>query len=76
MLHCNGKCILAKRLMQEQKKDQQNPERKLENRTEVFWCSRIQIDIPLFSIPQPNHSNLLDGELSDRSLAVFHPPSI
>src|SRR6185295_3765369 len=50
MLHCNGKCVLAKKLRQEEKKDQQNPERKLENRVEVFCSSRMTMDIPTFSI--------------------------
>ena len=36
MLHCNGKCLLAKKLKQEEKKDQQNPGRKLDGKNEVI----------------------------------------
>jgi hypothetical protein len=36
MLHCNGKCQLAKKLKQQEKKEQQNPELKLENKNEIF----------------------------------------
>jgi hypothetical protein len=75
MLHCNGKCILAKKLRQEEKKDQQNPERKLENRTEVFWCSLIQVNIPVFPIMSSYGSDYPAASLIDRSFPVFHPPS-
>src|ERR1043165_5604310 len=34
-MHCNGKCQMMKKLKEEEKKDQQNPERKAENKNEV-----------------------------------------
>ena len=76
MLHCNGHCILAKKLRQEEKKDQQNPERKWENRAEVFCWSRIAIDIPGYSVSQTIYSDYLDGDLTDLSFSIFHPPSV
>jgi len=75
MLHCNGKCILAKKLSQAEKKDQQNPERKLENRVEVFYCSPLTIGTSAFSISQSYYSDYPEIELSDLSYPVFHPPS-
>lgn len=75
MLHCNGKCVLAKKLRQEEKKDQQNPERKLENRVEIFCSSRIAIDIPNFSVSRLYYSNYPQMGLTDLSFPVFHPPS-
>jgi hypothetical protein len=35
-LQCKGKCQMLKKLKQEEKKDQQNPERKAENKNEVL----------------------------------------
>ena len=37
IMHCNGKCQLMKKLKEEEKKDQQNPTRKSENRDEVVY---------------------------------------
>jgi hypothetical protein len=76
MLHCNGKCVLAKKLRQEERKDQQNPERKLENKVETFCCSDMTIDIPVFSTTRLYHSTYQEIRLTDLSFPVFHPPSI
>src|SRR5690242_8058288 len=35
MMHCNGKCQMMKMLKAEEKKDQQNPERRIENKNDV-----------------------------------------
>lgn len=74
MLHCDGKCVLAKKMKQEEKKDQQNPERKLENKVEVFSCSRINLDISPCTIDHFVYSNYPEKGLSDQSFPVFHPP--
>jgi len=76
MLHCNGKCILAKKLQQEEKKEQQNPERKLENRAEIYCCSYTAIDIPALPVPHLYYSNCPDAKLTDLSFSIFHPPSV
>ena len=73
MLHCNGKCILAKKLRQE-RKEQQNPERKLENGVEVFFNSNMAIATPAFSISKTYYLNYADIRLADLSFPVFHPP--
>lgn len=75
MLHCNGQCILAKKLRQQEKKDQENPERKLENKVEVFCCSTVDIDVPAISISPTYYSDQPDTGLSDLRFAVFHPPA-
>jgi hypothetical protein len=74
MLHCDGKCILAKKLQQEEKKDQQSPERKLENKVEVFSCSSISLDISPCLTNHFNYSTYREKNLHDRSFPVFHPP--
>jgi hypothetical protein len=74
MLHCNGKCVLAKKLKQEEKKDQQNPERKLENKVEVFSCSYVNLDISLPINNRFNYFNFPEKDLPGQSIPVFHPP--
>jgi len=76
-MHCNGKCQVMKKMQEEEKKDQQVPERKSANKNEVlssksFFCSIVfnsiivENDFPRRSIPAP----------VDRSASVFHPPQV
>lgn len=37
-LHCNGKCHLVKKMNEEERKDQQSPDRKMDNSNEVFYA--------------------------------------
>lgn len=39
-MHCNGRCQMMKKLKQEDKKDQQNPDRKSDNKDEVVVSSK------------------------------------
>jgi hypothetical protein len=76
-LLCKGKCQMLKKLKQEEKKDEQNPERRLENKSEVFssksYFATYNADIsgafasfvPLFSIGHPK----------DCANTFFHPPA-
>ena len=76
MLHCNGKCQLAKKLKQQEKKDQQNPERKLENKNEIFSTrSFFNIDLTISQSYLAIYSNLAERNPIDRSFSIFHPPS-
>jgi hypothetical protein len=38
-MHCNGRCHLMKKMKQEDSKDQENPERRLENRLEIICAA-------------------------------------
>jgi len=76
-VHCNGKCQLDKKLQQENRKDQQNPERKSENKNE--YCDLHHI----FSVPaltsfdsdnSPMHFRYSEGKELKRNVFVFHPP--
>ena len=75
-MHCNGKCQMMKKLKQEEKQDQQNPERKSENKTEVlssksFYCSAIAA-ISTFAVKAtPVEKNY---PVTDISYSFFHPP--
>ena len=75
MLHCNGKCQLAKKLKQQEKKDEQNPERKLENKNEtVFSLSLVVSCLPETLLTAPDYNVYRDEKTIDRSVSVFHPP--
>ena len=75
-MHCNGQCQLMKKLRQQQKKDEQNTERKLENRTEVLSSSSsFTSGVPVIYV----YNNLAKttynpGNPVHRSFDIFHPP--
>lgn len=75
MLHCNGKCILAKKIKQQEKKDQQNPERKIQNKSEVIFSRSFFANAPALQIPAYNpHSFLVTEKPNDLPSSIFHPP--
>ena len=75
MLHCNGNCILAKKLKQEQKKDQQLPERKSTGKAEVISSrSFFTSHLPGPFISSVKYVALSDTATVDISFAIFHPP--
>ena len=77
MLHCNGQCVLAKRLRQEEKREQENSERKLENKSDVISSKSFFISA-LLSIQTiyPAYQTYADKRISDISFAIFHPPCL
>ncbi len=75
MLHCDGKCQLAKKFEQEQNKNNQNPERKLENKNEVFFATSFFITGCNFvSILNKQYFTHPVGKPIDGYSLVFHPP--
>ncbi len=75
MLHCNGKCQLAIKMKQEEKKNEQNPERKLENKNEVISSrSFFAYDIIISARTYPDHIVSSDKNTMDISYSIFHPP--
>jgi hypothetical protein len=76
-LQCNGNCVLSKKLAEEQKKQQEVPQKKTENKAEIIYLS-FKTDNTL-----SNAYTLLDktfifpisiGHPIDQSAAIFHPP--
>ncbi|HWB28485.1 MAG TPA: hypothetical protein VG738_23595 [Chitinophagaceae bacterium] len=77
-MHCNGKCQLSKQLQQENKKDQENPERKADNKNEITLSSKsffASVHCPcnitadkMYILPR------CIGNATDRAMAIFHPP--
>ena len=76
ILKCEGKCLLAKKLQAQEKKDQQNPEHKLDNKPEVL-SSRSFYSILSGSITAEVarvYEKEPFGKPVHRSFTVFHPP--
>lgn len=76
VLQCNGKCQMAKKILEQQKKDEQAPERKLENKFECLWFKSSFASLscynPLSSISY-NSCSINPGTSTDPD-AIFHPP--
>jgi hypothetical protein len=76
-LHCNGKCQMMKKIKEEQKRDQQNPERKAEHKDQV---SSSKSFFATLQINGPDCLKCLDSIYFpalpiDRSFSIFHPPA-
>ena len=77
-IHCNGKCQMMKKLQQEEKKDQENPNRKGENKNEIILSTKsFYITVPNYNIHfiKKVYPTLKSPKETDRSFEVFHPPS-
>ncbi len=75
MLHCNGRCQMMKKLKQEENKDKQNPERRNENKNEVLYFSKNQINMQYFNLTVANTYLVLNNRITkDISLDFFQPP--
>lgn len=76
MMHCNGKCQMMKKIKQEEKKDQQTPDRKGENKNEIISLKPQDVIFSGFlkriEITYPALKNT--GHAIGRSYAIFHPP--
>jgi hypothetical protein len=74
-LHCNGKCQLMKKMKQEEKKDQQNPERKIEYKnitisSKSFFVVALPVHFSSVILFPALHVQVA----TDRSTDIFHPP--
>ena len=76
ILKCEGKCLLAKKLLAQEKKDQQNPDRKVENKPQDL-SSRSFYSVLSGSIITEVariYGKEPFGKPVHRSFTVFHPP--
>jgi hypothetical protein len=75
-LHCNGKCQLMKKLQQEEKKEQQVPERSFENETTVCVKSVFVAGdlVPVKFVSLPKTLYRPKGNFSNHNAEIFHPP--
>ncbi len=75
-LNCNGKCQLMKKIQEQEKKEQQAPERKLEFKAEVLSSrSSYAVLKPVFiQVLKRNYYHADTGIPVDQPSSVFHPP--
>ena len=77
-MHCNGHCQLKRRLTEEERKEQESPEHRADNRSEIFYASNFH----QYSL-QPQFRRIVIiyqyphclGVPIDQPSAVFHPPT-
>jgi hypothetical protein len=76
-LHCKGKCQMSKQLEKENKKDQNNPDRKSENKQEVIYLnsSYTEFFLPALSI-NDQYSFYNTGKPVHHAASIFHPPCV
>jgi hypothetical protein len=79
-MNCNGKCQMMKKLEQEEKKDQENPERKAENKNEILLSSKsfyATVDntykIAIVKQRFPQIENIYSYNCTN---SIFHPPQV
>jgi len=75
VMRCGGKCCLAKKLRNEQKKDQENPERRSENKFDVLalaWKAPVSLSVSEVLLHHTPH--YLDAVTEDYRPGCFHPP--
>ncbi len=78
-MHCNGKCQMMKKLQQEEKKDQENPNRKGDNKNEITLFSKsffATVNLYRLFCLKKQYPSLQIQKETDRSFEVFHPPSL
>jgi hypothetical protein len=77
-MHCNGKCQMMKKMQEEEKKDQQLPERKFENKIEVLSSkSFFYSAATAFSVIASKATTVeKDCPLTDISYSFFRPPQV
>ena len=65
------------KIEQEEKKDQENPERRAENKTDVLSSRSFYAVVTqpaLYIVVTPYRQLHAEGEEKDRSFSIFHPP--
>jgi len=74
-LHCNGKCILAKKLREAEKNNQQNQDKNIDQTLQLFYSSSF-IDDPINNFLAVNRKYALysDSLIEGFILPTFHPP--
>src|SRR4051812_49427532 len=76
LLHCNGQCLLMKKMKDQENKDQQLPERKSENKSEVIPASSYVSEIfHSEKISIDTFPSYEEGLLQKTARPIFRPPS-
>ena len=77
-LHCNGKCLMMKKLEEKENTEKQNPEKKLENKNETISSRSFFASVPVTAaqILIPFNSFYRISIPPGNSTPVFHPPAL
>lgn len=76
-MHCNGKCHFMKVMKQEQKKDQDNPEHRADNKFELICTDYSQTKLhPVVTRTKCSYPRIKETIYSGFSTASFHPPQV
>lgn len=77
-MHCNGKCQVRKKIQQEDRKDQENPERRAENKNELVLSSKSffanAANVAQLASSAKKITPLSIGSPVYRHTDIFHPP--
>ncbi|MEO8583730.1 MAG: hypothetical protein ABI415_08025 [Flavitalea sp.] len=77
LLHCNGQCLLMKKMKEQEHKDQQAPERKSENKSEVIPSSiYVSQTFQFTDVSAILFPSFKDALLRKSVRPIFHPPSV
>jgi len=73
---CGGTCFLAKQLQKEAQQEQQHPDMKAENKTEIISSRSFYAELPenIFTDTHPPYGTSPEGKPVQRSFSIFHPP--
>lgn len=74
-MKCKGKCYLCKKLKADAKKDQENPERRMENQTEfISYWTAWQLIHPSPIVVRSQYPLFSERESARCANPFFHPP--
>jgi hypothetical protein len=76
-MHCNGKCQVMKKMQEDEKKDQQMPERKFENNADLFFSKSFFYTIDPVIVGSFKAIAIdKNYPLTGFSFSFFHPPQV
>ena len=75
MMHCNGKCYLAKKLKQAEEKEKKEEQSQKSRYQEAMLTGRVVLGERFATWLKPNFPEPW-FVLNDRSSTIFHPPRI
>lgn len=79
MLHCNGQCQFMKKLVQHEKKEQQNSENKSAGKSETNLSSKsffTTAPAGQFRVTKRFYTIFNEKEVTGIPSSLFHPPGI
>ena len=77
-LHCNGRCAMMKKLKADEKKDADNPERKQENKSDLFspFILNSEMAITVRTTSLNTYPVYADNRTIKMPRSCFRPPGI